>query len=234
MADWQVIQGDCLEVMRGMTENSVDSIVTDPPYGIGYASAWQTRLGGEARRNGASFGKDEFNASWILEAYRLLRNDTLLYCFTRWDVIGKWRDAFEEAGFHAIQRLVWDKCHWKMGDLRYYGSQTEDVLLLRKGTPTMFPGGRGRRGNLFRHSAAFLPEGQFDHPTQKPVALMATYIEDSTKYDAIVLDPFMGSGTTGVAAIKTDRNFIGIEMSGEYCAIARARIAEAAMQKVLL
>ena len=230
MTDWQVITGDCLEVMRGMDAGSVDAVITDPPYGIAYASSWKTRMNGEPRKTRANFGPDVFNAEWIPNAYHLLKEDAYLYCFTRWDVAHLWRDAFLAAGFKMGQRLVWDKAHWKMGDLRHYGSQVEDVLVVYKGGPAMFPGGIGRRGNLFRFSSGYLPEGQVDHPTQKPVALMAQFVNDSTRPGDLILDPFCGSGTTGVACVQTGRRFIGIEIDEGYADIARARIAKAAEQ----
>lgn len=230
----QLYQGDCLEILKTLPTGSVDAVVTDPPYGIGYASARRTRLGGGERINGASFGKDEFDASWIPEAYRVLKENSLLYCFTRWDVLSQWQAELERAGFVTAQRLIWDKCHWKMGDLRYYGSETEDILLVRKGNRPIFPDGMGRRGNLLRHSSAFLPEGQFDHPTQKPIALLSRFIADGSAIHETILDPFMGSGSTGVAAVKASRNFIGCEIDPAYFAIAEKRIAEAQMQLPLL
>ena len=234
--DWerdgvQLYLGDCLDVLPTLAAGSVDAIVTDPPYGIKYASGRRTRRDGGPRRNGASFGKDEFDPRWIADAYRTMCDDALLYCFTRWDVMGQWRAAFDAAGFKAVQRLVWDKCHWKMGDLRYYGSQTEDVLLVRKGAPPMFPGGKHRRGNIFRFSSGFLPEGQVDHPTQKPVALVQTFVDDATEQGGVVLDPFMGSGTTGVACVQTGRRFIGIEKEPKYFEIAVKRIEKALADK---
>lgn len=230
---YELILGDALRYMEQMPGGSVQAIITDPPYGIGYASAWRTRLGGGPRVNGASFGKDEFNPEWIPQAYRILRADALLYCFTRWDVASQWRAAFEDAGFKTAQRLVWDKCHWKMGDLQYYGSQTEDILVLRKGNRPIFPEGKGRRGNLLRYSSAFLPEGQFDHPTQKPVALIKRLIVDGSLPHETVLDPFMGSGSCGVACIKTGRRFLGVEIDPTYHAIAAKRLADAAAQPSL-
>jgi len=225
--------GDCLEYMRTMSAGSVDAVVTDPPYGIGYASNHKTRLGGAPRRNGATFGKDEFDPRWIPEVYRVLRDNSYVYCFTRWDVLSMWRDAFEGAGFHVAQRLVWDKCHWGMGDLRHYGSQTEDILLMTKGSPAMFEGGAGRRGDLFRYSKFFLAEGQEDHPTQKPERLIARFILDGSKPGDTVLDPFFGSGPTPVACVRTGRNFIGCEIDPAYYAIAQRRIAEAQLQPPL-
>ena len=219
--------GDCLDVLPTIAAESVDAVITDPPYGIGYASNRKTRLGNLPRLNGASFGTDEFNADWIADAYRVLKRDAYLFCFTRWDMMQRWLMEFERVGFIPVQRLVWDKCHWKMGDLQNYGSQVEDVLLLRKGRPAMFPGGIGRRGNVFRYSSAFLPEGQEDHPTQKPVRLLQQYVLDATRPGDTVLDPFMGSGSTGVAAILSGRRFVGVEIQPEYYAIAERRIANA-------
>lgn len=230
MSDWQVITGDCLEVLPTLPDGIAAAIVTDPPYGIGYASSRKTRIGGGERVTRANFGRDEIVTEWIPDAYRLLKEDAYLYCFTRWDVIHIWRDAFLAAGFKTAQRLVWDKAHWKMGDLRHYGSQTEDVLVMYKGGPAIFPGGKGRRGNLLRQSASWLPEGQFNHPTQKPEALLAQFITDSTEPGGLILDPFCGSGSTGAAAIKTGRRFYGVELDDAFATIARDRIAKAAEQ----
>lgn len=220
---------DCRDVLPTLVPGSVDLVLTDPPYGIGYASAWRTRMDGAPRQHAPSFGEDEFDASWIPDAYRLLRTDRYWYLFTRWDVIDRWRAALEGVGLRICQRLVWDKCHWKMGDLRHYGSQTEDILLLRKGIPSMFQDGNGRRGNLFRYSSAFLPEGQFDHPTQKPESLVRRFIVDGSKSGQVALDPFMGSGTTLRAAKDLGRRAIGIETVEAYCEIAARRLQQAAM-----
>ena len=225
---WQVITGDCLDVLPTLAAGSVDAVVTDPPYGIGYASSRTTRPDGTPRRKAASFGADVFDPRWVCELERLTKPDAMLYCFTRWDMIDKWRVAIEAAGFKMKQRLIWDKRHWKMGDLSYYGSQIEDVLFCIKGRPAMqWP---KRSGNLFSSSSSYLPEGQYNHPTQKPEIILRRFVEDSTRPGDLILDPFCGSGTTGVACIQTGRNFIGIELDPGYADIARARIAKAAEQ----
>lgn len=90
-----------------------------------------------------------------------------------------------------------------------------------------------RTGNLFSSSSAYLPEGQFDHPTQKPEVIIRRFVLDSTTEGATVLDPFMGSGTTGVACLNTGRRFIGIEKDAGYYEIARQRIEQAAQQQRL-
>ena len=228
MSQVTLYTGDCLDIMRTLEPGSVDAVITDPPYGIGYVSSRTTRPDGTPRRKAATFGPDVFDPRWLCELERITTTDAMLYCFTRWDMIDKWRAAIEGAGFRVKQRLIWDKRHWKMGDLRYYGSQTEDVLFCVKGTPVMqYP---KRTGNLFSSSASYLPEGQYDHPTQKPEIILRRFVEDSTAPGATILDPFMGSGTTGVACVQTGRNFIGIEIDPGYAEIARARIEKAQLQ----
>ena len=222
--------GDCLDILPTLEAGSVDAVVTDPPYGIGYASSRTTRMDGAPRVFDAAFGRDEYDDRWLPLVFAVCADAAPMYLFTRWDVCHQWKAAIEKAGFKVTQRLVWDKKHWKMGDLRYYGSQLEDVLFCRKGTPEMqYP---KRCGNLLSFSASWLPEGQYNHPTQKPEALMRRFIEDSTQPGDTILDPFMGSGTTGVACVQTGRSFIGIELDAGYFEIARQRI-EAAQREVV-
>jgi site-specific DNA-methyltransferase (adenine-specific) len=218
--------GDCLEVMRGIPDASVDAVVTDPPYGIGYASSRTTRMDGTPKVARSDFGVDVLDTSWLTEAHRLTRDGGALYVFTRWDVIGEWRDAIRAAGFTVRQRIVWDKRHWGMGDLRYYGSQVEDVLFATKGAHAMLL--PKREGNLWSvWKGEVWRDGYEGHPTQKPVALMQKPIEASVSVGGVVLDPFMGVGTTGVACVNTDRDFIGIERDAGYFAIAQKRIEAA-------
>lgn len=220
---WQVIEGDALAVMASMPDNSVDLIATDPPYGIGYVSSWTTRMDGSPRVADASFGADVFDASWLAEAARVLRPGGALYLFTRWDVASRWRDAVNATGLKTVQRIVWDKSHWGMGDLRYYGSQTEDVLFAVKGDHRLR--WQKREGNVWRvWKGEVWRDGYTGHPTQKPVAVMSRPIEVSCPPGGIVLDPFCGSGSTGVAAQRLGRDFIGIEIDAKWVARARERI----------
>jgi DNA modification methylase len=226
---WKLYLGDCLEVMPGLDDNSVAVVITDPPYGINYQMNAPSNLNYVIRNTERMFGADDLVTCWIDRAYDLLVKDSFLYMFTRWDVIAPWKAALENAGFAISQRLIWNKSHWGAGDLRYYGSQTEDVLFCRKGSPSMK--WSGRKGNIFKTvSRAYFPERSDLHPTQKPESVIRCWIEDSTSPGDIILDPFMGSGTTGVACAQTGRNFIGIEIDPKYFAIAEKRIAEARLQ----
>jgi site-specific DNA-methyltransferase (adenine-specific) len=225
--------GDCLEYMKTMPDKSVDAVITDPPYGIGYSSSRTTNTVGDKRVTDCSFGDDIYNPVWLPEIGKKLTENSLVYVFTRWDVAHIFREDAERGGLICIQRLIWDKCHWGMGDLRYYGSQTEDVLVFRKGAPLL--NCNKRRGNIWSYpSKAAFPEGVFNHPAQKPLGVIREWTEHSTGIDKVVFDPFMGSGTTGVACMQLGRRFVGCEIDPGYFEIARKRIENAAMQDRLL
>jgi DNA modification methylase len=223
----RVHHASALRLLRSLASGSVHLIATDPPYGIGYASSRTTHSDGTPRAYSPSFGKDELDTSWLGEAGRVLADKGALYLCTRWDVIEAWRQAIEAAGLHVVQRIVWDKCHWGMGDLRYYGSQTEDILFAVKGNHVMR--WNKREGNVWR-----LPNGKpmasrdgyFDNPTQKPVKLMQRMIERSSDVGDVVLDPFCGSGTTPYAARQLGRRYIAGDISLKQVEIARRRLAE--------
>ena len=188
-------------------------------------------MDGSIRTSDATFGADVFDPRWLAKLYAVCASDAVLYTFMRWDVAERWKTAIEDAGFVAVQRLIWDKRHWGMGDLRYYGSQTEDVLFCRKGAPVMRYS--KRRSDIFPCACrAYLPEGKYNHPTQKPEALMREFIQDSTLPGDTIVDLFMGSGTTGVACVQTGRNFIGIEIDPGYFEIAKQRIEQAQNEMV--
>lgn len=225
--------GDCLEILPTLEAGSVDAVITDPPYGIGYASSRTMRMNGEPRVNDASFGADVFDPRWVALAVPTLCNDGALYAFTRWDVAQSWKQEIESCGLKVHQRIVWDKRHWGMGDLRYYGSQTEDILFASKGAHVL--AWEKREGNLWSIWKGYVwsDAGGCQHPTQKPERLISEMITRSCPPGGTVLDPFMGSGTTGVACVQAGRNFIGIEIDPTYYAIAEKRIAEAQLQPAL-
>ena len=145
----------------------------------------------------------------------------MIFLFSRWDVIHKWAEQLSSAGFKIIERLVWDKTHWGMGNLEYYGSQTEDILFCIKGYPKMQ--WVKRRGNVIKTvSKRSLPEGMY-HPNQKSLSLIAKLIIDTTAEGDTVFDPFLGSGTTLEACRKTNRNGVGFEIDKIYETVIQER-----------
>lgn len=221
MSKWKVITGDCLEVLRPMPDASVDAVVTDPPYGIAYQSAW--RIDKNARHD--PIAGDAAPFVWFMpEAFRLLAPNSAAFVFCRWDTAEAFRQAAEWAGFKVRGQVVWDREHHGMGDLTGAPAPQHDLAwVLGKGR-FKFPGKRPK--SVIR--SARLGGNALVHPTQKPDDLMVQVVDAYCRDAGTVLDPFTGSGTTGVAAVKTGRNFIGIELDEGYADIARRRISEAA------
>lgn len=208
-----VIHEDSLTVLRQMEAESVDAIITDPPYGINYVS-----------QTGASIKNDKSPFIWFLyDAFRVLRSGGSLVCFTRWDVQQTFIDAMKLAGFRVKSEVIWDKVFHGMGDTKAaFAPSRENIIFAVKGK-FEFPGHRPKDLITFQK----LNSSQMVHPTEKPVGLLANLVTSVTKPGDLILDPFAGSGTTLVAAKKSGRRFIGVELDDNYYRIARRRIEEA-------
>ena len=211
MSKWQVITGDCLEVLPTITER-IDAVVTDPPYGIAYSTnhVAPTTTAGWMNREIANDGDTG------------VRDDVLAWAAGRpWCAFGSLK-ASTPAGTRAT--LVWDKGPASgMGDLSFPWKPSFEMV---------FIGGQGWAGHRDEgvlkgfHIVTRASMGRV-HPNEKPVSVMR-HIIDKLPKGCTVLDPFCGSGSTGVACVQTGRNFIGIELDPGYAAIARRRIGEAA------
>lgn len=213
-----IIHGDSLTVLREMASESVDAIITDPPYGINY----------HTKGTGASIKNDKSPFIWFLyDAFRVLKSGSsgqgTIVCFTRWDVQQVFIDAMKLAGFQVKSEVIWDKVLHGMGDCKAQFAPTHENIIFAVKGKFSFPG--HRPNDLVRVSK--LPSSQMIHPTEKPVGLLADLITAVTKPGDLILDPFAGSGSTLVAAKKTGRRFIGIELDDEYYGKAQRRIEEA-------
>ena len=212
-----IIHGDSLTVLRQMESESVDAIITDPPYGINYVS-----------RAGARIKNDRSPFIWFLyDAFRVLKSGESgrgsLICFTRWDVEQTFIDAMRMAGFNVRSEVIWDKVYHGVGDCKtQFAPSHENIIFAVKGK-FCFPGHRPK--DLITYQK--LNSAQMVHPTEKPVGLLSNLISSVTKPGDLILDPFAGSGSTLVAAKKTGRRFIGVELDDEYFATAQRRIEEA-------
>lgn len=218
-----IVTGDARELSKAIPDNSVDLIISDPPYGIGYASSCKTRRNGELRLNTEHFGTDAFDPSFISDYIRVLKMAGALYLFTRWDVLPNWKMAIESAGGRVNQRIIWNKTHWGMGDLRYYGSQTEDILFCTKGEHCM--GWDKRQGNIFVANTLILKEGQYDHPTQKPESIISKMIVNSSSPGDVILDFHCGSGTVATCSKRLGRSFLCADIKQKYVDMSRQRVA---------
>lgn len=207
-------QGDCLEIMNEIPEKSVDLILTDSPYGFGYQS--------NMKKNKDLPMFYDRNTSWLNEwlykANKILKDDGHLYMFAPVQKIDEFKQKIEN--FFIIKNiLVWDKNGFGMGDLYgQYAPSYEFIVFAVKEQGKKLNGKRERDLLSFNKCKPEL------HPTQKPVELLKYLIEKSSNENDTVLDPFMGSGSTGVAAKTLNRKFIGIELDEKYFNIAKERI----------
>ncbi len=201
-----IYHGDCLDVLPSVT---ADVLVTDPPYGIALNLSMDHRVGTDRTRARGVVGDEDTS----------LRDAVLDAWGTRAAVVfGSWKRARPQ---HTRMLLTWEKgMNCGMGDLSLpWKPNTEEIYVIGTG----FSGHRG--SSVLWHQA---PVSQVSwgrvHPTQKPVSLMRDIIAKCPL--GIVLDPFMGSGTTLVAAKKLGRRAIGIEIEERYCEIAANRLAQ--------
>ena len=220
----KLINGDCLNVLKNIPDNSIDLIVTDPPY--------KTITGGNKnginsiRPKGMLSGNRKLFAyqntiqpnDWMPLIYSVLKPNTHAYIFTNALNMEIMLTESRKAGFQLHNILVWEKNNCTPS--QYYMKNCEYVLLLRKGKAKWINNiGDSKTVHQFNNII-----GSKLHPTEKPIDLLKFYINNSSTINDIVLDPFMGSGTTGVAALKNNRNFIGIELDKQYYDIAVKRI----------
>ncbi len=204
--------GDCREIIQQIGE--VAAVVTDPPYGIGYVTNMR-----KVMDTPAMLANDDEAPLWSVPLMvDRVKDGGSVYLCTRFDVMGQWSDALAAAGATIKTPIVWDKGNHTMGDLTGdYANQVELILFAHKGRHALR---NGRPANLWRVPRD--PAGE--HPTPKPVSLMARCIINSTDKGDTILDPFMGSGSTGVAAVRERRHFIGIEIEPKYFDLACRRI----------
>ena len=213
---WEVLRGDCLEVLPTLADKSVDLVLTDPPYGIKINR--RAKLVGTAThrsRKATAHGWDDKPPDprvWP-EIFRVSHNQVVFGANYFWEQ------------FYSSQcYIVWDK----RGDL------PEVPFCPTEFAWTSFVKEPSKRYVIRNHG--FIRDSKdprTGHPTQKPTELLARILEDFTRPGDLVLDPFMGSGSTGVACLNTGRRFIGIEKDAAYFDIARQRIEQAAAQQRL-
>lgn len=215
-----VHHGDCLDVLRGMPAESVDAVVTDPPYGIDYQSAWRTDR--EAWK--PKIANDALPFIWWLhDAYRVTKLGGGLLCFCRWDVQEMFRTAIEAAGWDLKSQVIWDRLNHGTGDLKASFGPRHDVIWFAVKGAFEFP---------WKRPASVLPferigGEQLVHPNQKLAALMEYLCRVVCPVGGTVLDPFTGSGATGEGALMAGCSFVGVELSADYAELARRRIAAA-------
>jgi modification methylase len=245
-----IIQGDCLEELAKLPDRSVDLVFADPPYNLQLGGDllrpdnskvdavddhWDQFESFEAY--------DAFTRAWLKECRRVLKDDGALWVIGSYHNIFRVGSALQDLGFWILNDIVWRKAN-PMPNFKgtRFTNAHETLIWASKA--------RGGRRYTFNYDAMKMANDELQmrsdwmlplctgeerlkdetgakaHPTQKPEALLHRVILASTKPGDIILDPFFGTGTTGAAARRLGRKFIGIEREAEYAKLAKARIAK--------
>jgi len=212
--------GDCLELMKEIESNSIDCIITDPPYGIDKDRIGESIIGDEDL---------EVYYSMLKEANRVLKEDSWFITFSS---IRNINNMFKNNPF-KFEWLVYIY-YRNMQRIRHIPigrSKCDAVLLFKKGNP--------KRNYAIWDIQEIVYNNKINqqlkerlHPTAKIPESLFNFIRLGCKKDGIVLDPFVGSGTTAIACKRTNRRFIGIEISKEYCKIANKRLEQETLLSV--
>lgn len=207
-----IYRGDCLQVLPTLPPGSIDFVLTDPPYLVGYTGRWD---GGKQ----AIVGDDD--AAWLYpafaEIFRLMKPDTFCVSFYGWPHAELFVAAWKDIGFRLVSHLAFVKNVWGLG--RFTRGQHETAYLLAKGRPPVPENGISDVIHWQREAAAL-------HPNQKPVAALYPLFDAYAPQAGTVLDPFMGSGSTLRAAKDFGLGGVGIEIEERWASYAAGRMAQ--------
>ena len=239
---YKLYQGDALRVLQSLESNSVDMVITDPPYSSGGQFRGDRMADTETKYKGFSNGDENWKAQteypeftgdnrdqrgylywcalWIGECQRILKAGGLFFMFTDWRQLPTTTDAIQAGGLIWRGVTVWDKGVGRPMKGRFR-NHLEYICWASNGAmrdvQEVYP------SSIFYAAPPSPNERQ--HRTEKPTELIKAILEMS-KADGVVLDPFMGSGTTGVACVETGRSFIGCELTEQYFKIAESRLSQ--------
>ncbi len=244
----QILVGDCIAQMNALPEKSVDLVFADPPYNLqlqgnltrpdhsavdGVDDAWD--------KFGSFADYDSFTRDWMTAARRVLKDDGALWVIGSYHNIFRVGTVLQDLGFWVLNDIVWRKANpmpnfrgkrftnahetliWasKSQKAKYHfayeglKAMNDDVQMRSDWTLPICSGGERVKGT----------DGKKAHPTQKPESLLYRILMASTEPGDVVLDPFLGSGTTAAMAKKLGRHFVGIERDETYAKVARTRLA---------
>ena len=209
-------QGDCLELMQELPDESIDLIVTDPPYGI------DLNIQRKTSKFKNTTVKNDNTLEWLPNLVnnfkRIMKPNSVIYLFCNWQNYDVFKKEFEKY-FELKNLIVWDKQWFGMG--YNWRPNHEFIMVLTNGK---FKTNSNNNENILRYRR--IHPTKMYHSCEKPIALLEKLIEESSNEGDTVLDSFIGSGTTPIAAINTNRKYIGYELDEKYFNIAQQRINE--------
>ena len=231
-----LMRGDCIDKLKDISDKSIDLLLTDPPYNLGlFMKSRGTNMGKLRENHFAVSGWDQLSVSeWVAKmddffgaVSRIMKNRGAAIIFMSLIKAQSIIELAVKHGFYYKTTGIWHKTNPipRNMNLQFVNS-TEAWMYFTYGASTGVFNNDGRvEHDFIETSVVPLSEKKCGkHPTQKPIGLMKHFINLLTNEDDIVLDPFMGSGSAGVAAVQLKRKFIGIELSQDYFTIAKQRI----------
>lgn len=227
-----VLCADSREVIKRIPDNSIDFILTDPPYNLGQHSTGNIPLPGRSAMNNdvAEWDMIDFNPEeWADEFIRILKPTGNLFIFTSYNQLGRWYNCLDHK-FDTSNFMIWHKTNpapkiFKAGFL----NSCEMIFTCWNKKHTWNFISQAEMHNFLESPICMRPERLSNpkHPAQKPISILRKMIEIASNEGDIIFDPFMGVGSTGVAAMQLGRRFIGVEIDKDYCAAGKKRIEDA-------
>jgi site-specific DNA-methyltransferase (adenine-specific)/modification methylase len=228
---FSIAQGDCFELIKKVKTNSVDLILTDPPYNLAKHSTGNIKFDWRKDVNNdiADWDKKDLDPSKIADEFvRVLKPNGNLFVFCSYNLIGKWYDSLDHK-FDATNFMVWHKTNpvpkfFKNGFL----NSCEIILCCWNKKHKWNFTNQKEMHNFFESPICSGPERlkHPKHPTQKPLSLLKHIVKTASDEGDTVFDPFMGVASTGVAALKLNRKFVGIELEELYFEASKKRLIE--------
>jgi len=213
MENIEIINSDCIGQMKNLNSSGIDCIITDPPYGIDFQSNYRNEKHIKIQND----DNLEWLPTFLNECYRVLKDNSHFYLFCSFHNLDVFMIEVKKR-FQLKNIIVWEKNNTSMGDLKCdYAPKYEFILFITKGKREL---NGTRKANIVKYSRT----NNKYHPTEKPLELMRFLIRNSTNKNDRVLDPFMGSGTTGVACKELDRRFLGYEIERKHFLTTETRL----------
>lgn len=224
-----ILRADSRDIIKRIPDNSIDFILTDPPYNLGQHSTGNISLPGRTAMNNdvAEWDMIDFNPEeWADEFIRILKPTGNLFIFTSYNQLGRWYNCLDHK-FDTSNFMIWHKTNpspkiFKAGFL----NSCEMIFTCWNKKHTWNFISQAEMHNFIESSICMKPERLSNpkHPAQKPVSILKKMIEIASNENDIIFDPFMGVGSTGVAALNLNRRFIGVELDNAYFDAAKKRI----------
>jgi site-specific DNA-methyltransferase (adenine-specific) len=237
----KIYQGDCLEILAAIPESSVDLVFADPPYFLSnggitcHAGRMVSVNKGEWDKSKGAEANHEFNRAWLTACQRVLQPNGAIWVSGTAHVIHSVGFAMQQLGFKLLNDITWVKPNPPPNlSCRYFTHATETLIWAAKNKKSRHAFDyklmkKTNNGKQMKSVWTIPPPEPWEkrfgkHPTQKPVALLERILLASSNEGDLVLDPFMGSGTTSIAALRLSRSALGIELEAFSISLSLSRI----------